>query len=187
MRSACCTCLIRSSALYSYGSAASGCACRSCSSACHISLRAARNSTLVAGSIKVGGFGFVVLVAVLVQHVLFAAEAGRRGRLGFVFVRRAVLELLAEEFAVAQAQQLLVDAEAVGVLGELVRLDRRPCRDQRFGVDDDLPLAAEVGRCDLLHRAFEAFAQERRYRPASAGSGWRCWRAAALARGDRRR
>ena len=43
-------------------------------------------------------------VAVLVQHVLLTAEAGRRGRLGFVFMRRAVLELLAKEFAVAQAQ-----------------------------------------------------------------------------------
>ena len=57
---------------------------------------------------------------------------------------RAFLGLLAHELAVAQAQHALVDTEGIGAAGELRRRQCRLLLQQRLGIDDDLPLAAEI-------------------------------------------
>ena len=53
---------------------------------------------------------------------------------------------LAEQLSVAQPQELLVDAQAVGTVAEFLVGERRPVGNQFFGVDDDLAFAAKILR-----------------------------------------
>ncbi len=68
----------------------------------------------------------------------------------------ALFEFLAEELSVAQAQDLLVDADAVRAREHRVVAEFRLLADQMLGVDDDLALAAEISRHRALDEAFEA-------------------------------
>ena len=127
-----------------------------------------------------GRFGMVVGMAVCGQHVAGVAEhrrlrvagiavfvvvavVGRDRRIGGRLVvgrwrLRAAFGFLAEELAVAQAQDALVDADGVGTLEVGVGIQRAPLFQQRLGIDDDLPLAAEIGRHHLLDRGFQVAA-----------------------------
>src|SRR5690606_34256522 len=88
-----------------------------------------------------------VVVAVVLVVLLLAFS-------GSAFV--PALVLLTHELAVAQAQQALVDADGVRAGDEAVALETAALGDQRLGVDDDLALAAEIGRQRPLHQAFHA-------------------------------
>lgn len=84
-----------------------------------------------------------------------------RGVAGWRFVggRRALgraFALFAQELAVAQPQQALVHADGVGALEVGSRLQARLFLQQRLRVDDDLALAAEVGRQGLLDAGLQA-------------------------------
>jgi hypothetical protein len=130
------------------------------------------------------GFGDVVDVAVLGFDVagvaefrasftgFSAARARRRARRlasrhrmsgvdgGF----RVAFGFFAEKLAIAQAQDLLIDADRVGAREEFRVVERRLVGKQRFGVDDDLALAAEIRGHGFLRDAVEAAAVLRRIR-----------------------
>src|SRR5690606_27315339 len=68
---------------------------------------------------------------------------------------RRAFAFFAQELAVAQAQDALVHADRIGALEESLRIQAALFLQQGLGVDDDLALAAEVGRQRLAHRGFE--------------------------------
>ena len=95
-----------------------------------------------------GGRGFGVIVSVVIRVIVVGVAGRRRLRFAFGF--------LAEELAVAQAQDALVHADRVRARDEGVRRQAALLLLQGLGVDDDLALAAEVGRHHLLHQSFQA-------------------------------
>ena len=62
----------------------------------------------------------------------------------------------AEELSVTQAQNALIDTDGVGADFELFPAGFLLFRQQLFGIDDDLALAAEVGRHHFFQHAFDA-------------------------------
>ena len=89
--------------------------------------------------------------------------------------RRAARRLLRfhpDELAVAQAQQTLIDPDCVGAHHEIVGVHLPAFPDQRFGVDNDLSLAAEIGGHGLLRHQFEPVGGRRhRAGPAQNDTG----------------
>ncbi|KAG1536006.1 hypothetical protein G6F50_015179 [Rhizopus delemar] len=97
------------------------------------------------------GLGTMVVIVIVVVcggRIAGGQVAGRR-RL------RRTLAFLAQELAVTQAQDALVDTDRIAALHEVFGSQAAALPDQGFGIDDDLPLAAEVGRQCLLDAAFQ--------------------------------
>ncbi len=97
-------------------------------------------------------------MVVIVLVVMVVVVCGRRIAGGQVAGRRwlrRTFAFLAQELAVAQAQDALVDTDRIAALHEVLGGQAASLPDQRFGIDDDLPLAAEVRRQGLLDAALE--------------------------------
>ncbi len=90
----------------------------------------------------------VVIVRIGCGRIAGGQVAGRRR------LWRA-LAFFAQELAVAQAQDALVDADRITALDEVIGGQAAALADQRFGIDDDLPLAAEIRRQGLLDTPFQ--------------------------------
>ncbi len=97
------------------------------------------------------GLGAMVVIVVVVaggRRIAGGQVAGRRWL-------RCTFAFLAQELAVAQAQDALVDTDRIAALHEVLVGQAASLPDQRFGIDDDLPLAAEIRRQGLLDAALE--------------------------------
>src|SRR3546814_3849934 len=117
-----------------------------------------------------GGFGVVVAVTELLHHRDIVTQSCRRGVVVVAGIAisgvasAAVVSLwrpldafgfLTQKLAIAQAQDALIDADRIGTIDEARLRQPRTLRDQRFSVDDDLALAAEIRRQGGLHNAFQ--------------------------------
>ncbi|MNS93613.1 hypothetical protein D3C72_1277980 [compost metagenome] len=105
------------------------------------------------------GLGPMIVVMVVIVRIGRGRIAG--GQIAGGRRLRRALAFLAQELAVAQAQDALVDADRIAALDEGIGGYAPAFADQRLGVDDDLPLAAEVRGQGLLDAAFHFGAKHR--------------------------
>jgi len=113
---------------------------------------------VVVAGLRLGLLTIVIMIVIMRGRRCVAGRQGIAGRRRF----GPAFAFLAEELAIAQAQDALVHADRIGTLHEFLCRQLATLFDQGFSVDDDLALAAEIRGQSLLDHALHVGALDLR-------------------------